>query len=558
MATGGNELASDEIGDFQCLTCTNKTAVKYCVECQGNCCQVCVDTHSRFPTLKGHTLLDKSNCQTPGVPAKLPEVPTERCRIHTIKLLDMYCKDHDEVGCTTCMALDHRSCINVHSIPDDIDSLFEASDIKDISQNLQRSKEAFLNITQKKDALLEGLNSSKTEANTAVDDSRKEIVAIVDSLANKSKEEIENLYQTTKTLVEKERKEASHYVGDLEKFAEDIQRSDGNKAQQFVCMKIANRKIKDAKTVDLSLDSETEAKVTFSMDSNLQVYFRTLKEFGKVTSLVSKAERTEVYTVEKCKTINVKLQKDSSSCQIFGSCLNEDGPVLLVDYNNKKLKRANITNMAVDGYCTFDNYPYSVCCTSRQEAVVTFYSYTQFIQFVTIGDQLTLSRKVQTNHHCLGIAFKEDRLYITDNSNTIYIHDMAGNELQAISQDSSGNGLFSCTRHIAFKDVTQGVFVADWYKGVIILDKQFQPVATFIDSGLSNASGVSTDRNGNIFVCGYNSDNVLQTGYDGKKRGVVVDKSHGVQTTRSVCFDPIQCRLIVTQHNDVVKIYYLK
>jgi hypothetical protein len=108
MATGDIKVKSSDISDFHCFTCTNEVAVKYCVECQGYCCQSCVDTHSRFPGLKVHTLLDQSNDTVQGTLITLPTMPTERCATHTIKLVDMYCKDHDEVGCSTCMTLKHR------------------------------------------------------------------------------------------------------------------------------------------------------------------------------------------------------------------------------------------------------------------------------------------------------------------------------------------------------------------------------------------------------------------------------------------------------------------
>ncbi|XP_053397527.1 uncharacterized protein LOC123553460 [Mercenaria mercenaria] len=477
-----------------------------------------------------------------------------RCCIHAVKLLDMYCKDHDEVGCATCMASNHKSCKNVHSILDDIDILFEKSDIKAINQNLQQSKETLENIGQKKDAVLEGLDLSKNEANAAIENVKSEIVALVENIEKKSTEEVENVYQTAKTCVVKESNDVKHQVCNLEKVTRDIQTSDGNKAQQFVCMKIANKKIKEANEVAMHLKAETEPKIAFKIDQNMHAYFRNMATFGKVSGLMPNADITKLYTVEHYKGMNVKLQQDYTSCNIFDSCWIEDGLLLLVDANNKKLKRANITSMTVDGYCSFDKNPYGVCCTSKQEAVVTFYTRTNFIQFVSIGYQLTPSRKVEMNHNCFGIAYQDDKLYITDNAKTIYIHDTAGNELQAISQDSSGNSMFGNTRHIALNDSMQGIFVADWDSAVTILGEKYQPVASFSDSELSKASGVCVDDRGNIFVCGYRSYNVLQIGYDGKKRGVVVDKSHGLQYPRSVCFDPVQCRLIVTQDNDIVKI----
>ena len=112
MATDGFESASDEIFNFKCTACAKRNkkreAVKYCVECQGYCCQHCVEVHQDFPALVNHNLLDNSNLISSGSVIELPAIPTERCAVHKTKIVDMYCQVHDDVGCTTCMALDHR------------------------------------------------------------------------------------------------------------------------------------------------------------------------------------------------------------------------------------------------------------------------------------------------------------------------------------------------------------------------------------------------------------------------------------------------------------------
>lgn len=114
MASGGytNDRHSEETFDFVCTSCSKddliKEAVRYCVECQGYCCQSCTDIHRKFPTLEGHNLLDTTNLTIPGIKSTLPDVPTERCSIHPTKLLDMYCGNCEVVACTVCAVIKHK------------------------------------------------------------------------------------------------------------------------------------------------------------------------------------------------------------------------------------------------------------------------------------------------------------------------------------------------------------------------------------------------------------------------------------------------------------------
>ncbi|XP_060572786.1 E3 ubiquitin/ISG15 ligase TRIM25-like isoform X2 [Ruditapes philippinarum] len=315
MATGDSEMASDEFSDFQCFTCTGKVAVKYCVECQGYCCQSCMDTHLRFPALKSHTLLDPSTGKVEG---SLISLPTQRCSIHSIKLVDMYCKDHDEVGCTTCMALKHRSCINVHSIPDDIDTLFSTKDLADINRGLENTTKRFENIELKKEEALVGLNLSRKKADMKIDTEKQELITNLENIARQSKEDLRRKYETAKDEIEKDRQSAKEFKDGFRKLTTEFETSAGNKSQQFVCMNIAKRKIKEGKDSLSDFKCNGEASVSFHVDSGILKFSRDTKIFGRVKSTIGTSHH---YTVETVKDMNVKLQDDGTTCDISGSCL---------------------------------------------------------------------------------------------------------------------------------------------------------------------------------------------------------------------------------------------
>jgi hypothetical protein len=115
MATGGEintDILSDEIFDVLCSMCKknkgkNTEGEKFCVDCYDYFCTKCIKVHNQVPVLAGHKVLDKSQVKS-GTSKGLPRAPAERCDRHSHKHIDMYCQNHDHVGCTTCMTIDHR------------------------------------------------------------------------------------------------------------------------------------------------------------------------------------------------------------------------------------------------------------------------------------------------------------------------------------------------------------------------------------------------------------------------------------------------------------------
>ncbi|XP_053382668.1 uncharacterized protein LOC128546058 [Mercenaria mercenaria] len=563
MATGGCEDTSDEIFNFKCTPCAkknkNREAVKYCVECQGYCCRSCVDIHEDFPTLEGHQLLDKSDFKSTGITTDLPDLPTVRCKIHTVKVMDMYCENHDVVGCTSCMALSHRSCTDVQLIPDIINTVFKKEDADATSLKLQDKIKQLEKIISTRLTLLKELKDSKAEAIIAIADFIKELELILQNLKRESINEVEEEFHKRKSMLDDEKKKAEKEMEDMKQADNDILQLEANKAETFVSMKIAQEKATNADDAINSLKTPSNTKIKFQVDTDVRDTLRRLQSLGKlsISSSAALKPRTGVYSITSTSDMNIKLQDDIKTCYIGGSCLTETGMLLLTDYNNRKLKRIYVTNLSTINQCDLSYGPFFVCAINEQEAAVTFYN--NIIQFVSLGKQMTRKRQLAVSHICFDIAYNEDKLYITDNSSSLYIHDMAGNLLQTVSKDSSGNCLFTFSRDIAFSDNGDKMFVVDFTNRMRTFDIHGNHTDTYTDSDLVQASGIASDRRGNIFVCGYGSKNIVQIGQDGKKKGVIATASDGLANPFSICFYPIQSVLFVTQEgDDKIKVFNLK
>ncbi|XP_053389313.1 uncharacterized protein LOC128552306 [Mercenaria mercenaria] len=548
MAAKGSDIASDEIIDTKCCVCAGKNitrqAEKYCIECQDYYCIPCTDTHKTFPLMREHKLLDKSDFSTHGLQSSLPSCPTERCQIHKAKLLDMFCKNHDEVVCATCLAINHRTCQDIHSIPDEVDNLYKQSASDQTKKQLLAAKKDVEDIKKAKKQLLSELKIQKQRATDSIINYRKELEAELKRLETESIKEVNAQLNSMERDLQREIKESEQHINDIEQSVAALQKSNGNRSQEFVCVKTAQKKIVTVKSSTSSFKIPTEVKISFPVDMKIKNYLKQLKILGHVSSEEATYKLSTAYKVKQQRDIDIKLKEDNSGCNIYGSCFTEDGSLLLADLINRKLKRLDLSTDTIIDHLDLEQRPIAVCLTSKQEAAVSLNIRT--IQFVSLGDKMTTTQKLKMDHKCVGLSFNDGKLFISDEGKTVYIHDISGTMLHKITTDKSGNPIFSNCKHISVSTNRDRVYVADTVKGVITLDMQGNYLSTFTDPDLVQPQGVCTDKRGNILVCGYISSNIVHISEDSKTMLGIIKTE---QNPTSVCFDPHQNRLVVTHFN---------
>ncbi|XP_053402492.1 uncharacterized protein LOC128557894 [Mercenaria mercenaria] len=559
MAAKGGDNASDEIIDIKCCVCAGKNIIrqaeKYCVECQDYYCIPCTDMHKAFPLMRGHKLLDKADFSTHGLQSSLPCFPTERCSIHKAKLLDMFCKNHDEVVCATCVAINHRACQNIHSIPDEVDNLYKQSASDKTKKQLLAAKKTVEDTKKAKQQILSELKKQKQRETDSITNYRKELEAELKRLETESLKEVDAQYNCMERDLQSEITETEKHIDVLEQSAAKLQKSNGNKAQEFVCVKIAQKNVIKTGSSTSTIQKQTDEKISFSADMKIKNYLKQLKALGQLsTAEATYKPRTTAYTVKQQRNIDIQLKEDIRTCYIYGSCFTEDGSLLLADINNNKLKRLSGSTDTLIDHVDLEEGPIAVCLTSQLEAAVSLNNKT--IQFVSLGNKVATTRKLKMDHPCVGLAFNDGKFFISDQYRTVYIHDISGTMLNKITTDISGNPIFSNSKHISVSTNRDRVYVADNDKGVITLDIQGNYLSTFTDPDLVRPWGVCTDKRGNILVCGFESSNIVQISeYSKTKLGIIKTKQYPV----SVCFSPHQNKLAVTHYNsNTVNVYELE
>jgi sugar lactone lactonase YvrE len=87
---------------------------------------------------------------------------------------------------------------------------------------------------------------------------------------------------------------------------------------------------------------------------------------------------------------------------------------------------------------------------------------------------------------------------------------MNGILLGKITTDKQGNAIFKNNRDICVSSDGKMIYVADYDKGLIVLDIEGNYMRTITDPDLINLFGVCTDKRGNIFVCGWMNSQIVQ------------------------------------------------
>ncbi|XP_060579378.1 uncharacterized protein LOC132736292 isoform X2 [Ruditapes philippinarum] len=453
------------------------------------------------------------------------------------------------------------SCTSIRVISEMIDTIYQQKEVKQSLQKLKTLEVSKETLKERNDKQMQELQKSRKEAIQEIRQHRKVLEHVLADMEKESIQEVDDEFTKKETALIKQKKDIEREEDYIQKAICDLQHAEGNKAQEFVCSKIAYKQINGSKdSPDLLNDEQADVQLSYSINNDITSFLKQKKTFGSIAKYHYQqyAQRRSLYTVKAERKINVKVQGDEQTCLIYGSCLTEDNFLLLTDYYNMKIKCVDTTKAVVVDQCCLPSCPWDVCCTSKNEAAVSLDNKT--IQFVSLFNPMKIVRQLKMNHDCFGIAFKDDKLFITDNGKSLFIHNTSGDLLQTVSKDNSGNELFDQSRLLTFSDRGDRVYVASFSNSLVSLNMQGKHIDTYKDKELSCIGGVCSDHRGNIFLCDYSSGNIKQISQENMSEiGTVVGSSHGLSNPLSICFNHQQSTLIVTLHNcDEIKLFDLK
>ncbi|XP_060565451.1 uncharacterized protein LOC132724591 [Ruditapes philippinarum] len=564
MATGGQintDILSDEI--IPCKICKNEgkniDGEKFCIECQDYFCVKCVQVHSQMPECAGHKVLDISLVKS-GTRKGLPRAPEERCDRHSHKHIDMYCQNHDKVGCTTCVAVDHRSCQDIFYIPEYIQNKAHQASSTEIQTKLKEISKTLAdqvtNFKQDRQRLLK----RKAELLDDIRKFRHQINDKLDKLEKNSLYEIENKVKCLEDKIEDNLKKLQANLAWVTSANDKLASQNTNQAEVFVHVKVgedaanvANKCIEDNKSMS------TGENIEFQPDKTIITQLKQYKALGTLSGKATQTPNT-LFQIKGKESYCITAMLDKEDSNFISVCCLKDDTIILADENNKKLKRFHSNNYTVSDH-SLPGAPWQVCSVNTTQVAVTI-PCEKKVHLISVEGQMYTTNKINTYFSCSGLAYTNDNLYVSsDNTAEVCIYTLSGRMLKQLKMKElpflghvggldlfeNESELFSLQNLAVSKDAAR-IYVTDTYCGLVVLDNNGKVVKIFIDRKLQWANCCYVTEVGSVLVSGGSSNNVLQFTSDGELLGEVLKDDSEKGKIASVCCNQQMSKLYVSRY----------
>ncbi|XP_053382838.1 uncharacterized protein LOC128546052 isoform X2 [Mercenaria mercenaria] len=261
---------------------------------------------------------------------------------------------------------------------------------------------------------------------------------------------------------------------------------------------------------------------------------------------------SHVWSVKDKYKSNIRVKGDRYECDIHGCCLLPSGEILLADCDNVRLKKLD-TRYQVISVCDMPISPKDVCYIGNNVAVVALSN--NKLQFVDVKGGMTLTKSVDTDHICWGLAYGNNQLYVTDHR-SVYIYSKDGIKQRILYTHQSGYTFF---QNIALSDDGSLIYISYMDRGLVTIDSSGNHLYTFTDSELDRAGAVCVDGEGHVLVSDAYSNKILQLSSDGTKRlGIISYGSDYTYITQTLCFDKQNAALVVAGFDDNIMVLKLQ
>lgn len=551
--------------DHLCTPCSREhkdvEAMNFCTDCNENLCSSCTAQHRKFQILKTHKVVVVHEAPEKEEPVQQKQKLSETCESHANKLIDLYCMGHDEIGCSACIAINHKECQEVVHITKNSNGLSRSTLPKETKDEILRvKKELYMlklrrlgdkrNFTKEKDGIISSINALRARLNETLD-----------KLEEAAREKLNQKYDKDMNGIKHDIHSCDVAIHALEEAFTKMKAE--NDAQLFVYIKKdAKKSLSKGESVILSVTEHLgQETVNFTIDESLEEWIKNLSAIGKFD------HEQSAYTGVFFGKIDLNQKSDTEHDDyVFNGCLNlPDGKTVFADWKNKRLKLIDI-KYNLRSHCDVTGTPYSVCCINNNLVATTLRD-EKLVQFVAIDDtKMKLDKRFKIDEYCRGIAYKDNMLYITVGGGDGEIHgqlrvySMHGGLLRIYEEDMQGRPFFMSPGFIVINDEGSRFHIADQKRGVVTVTKDGRLASVFHDPCLKFPLGLCMDGTGNLFVSGRDSDNVVQFTADGKKVCEVLKESGGISKPLAICcHESVNARLMVTMENSfTVKVFTLQ
>ncbi|KAH3839516.1 uncharacterized protein LOC127877295 [Dreissena polymorpha] len=535
MDVKSSEMEAMAIEELQvtCQPCdqegTSKKAKRYCVDCESPYCDTCWKTHNRFPAMRTHVVLNETEKE--NWKAKVSDKISVTCSEHVGKPVDMFCEDHDQVACSACIAIHHRSCVSVKYIPNIARGTKTSSEYQTLIDSLKSYMENLAKARSSRESYLRQRTNDYDCIEKQIDHYKELLLAQINISMESSKQRIHSHLSETKNNIDHQIQQIDSIINELNNHLKKLNET-GNESQLFV--EIKETQLRHKHICNSSVDIIKPPRVsafTFCLDTCL------LSRLSVV-----KVELSKVPKATYVKKIHVKTELDTSLPDVCGIVSLTNGNMCVLDNSNKKLKLLD-KSLIMKHSLAFEDYVMGLTVISYKTVAVSV-CHLKIISTVEVASELKVIKSFSTEQTCHGICYNKesDDLYVCCGDNTkkngpgrVKVYDKTGRLKRQIGCENNESS-FSTPVNVIFSNATQILYVCDKEKGVIAFAAGRHMLWSFKDPN-TVPWGICITSDELILACGPASNHVVLLNRNGISQGHILQGRDGIKTPSSLFFD---------------------
>lgn len=533
----------------------NKKASYFCFDCTEYLCSSCYQFHKKLKVVQHHIFQDLQ--KMPRDSAKLKDIYVDKCPSHSDKTIDYFCDSCDQLCCYICYRTSHCSCPKVANIQSQVYGLGDSEEFKELDgvltemdAELTKTRAKYIKNSQKRNAL-------KTRALAKIKKEREEVKRMFDTLETEMKFTLDQKDRLDNSKLELVNKQCDILASDIRTLRSHLSNAKPN--EKFVVMKKAKNYVPVIKDGLTKVNGDNEIQeYEFEISKELADMKRNVITMGLLLLQSSKTKRSTEFRA----SINIKGSMERQ-CDAYGLCLVNETKLVVCDHYNMSLKVVDTKQNCVLSVFALPAQPNDVTTVKDEQVAATLQTDKKIkILSVSRAGTLTNESEISVDGNVQGIAYADGNLYVTYDKpdSKVQIMDLNGRVYRSFKANANGGALFYRPWNIALSPDQSHMYVSDYGNGTVTcMALDGKVVACYWDKELKGPKGLAVDKEGSVYVCGSDSNNIHQLTSNCQKIQILLHRFHGIQGNTCIAYCSKTNRLYVEWYNrNEIKVYELK
>ncbi|XP_071135303.1 uncharacterized protein PF3D7_1120000-like [Mytilus edulis] len=550
-----------------CGICENlqftKPSVVWCSECDEGLCGDCKKHHAVSKASKNHETV--SIAKYKNLPTEVLQI-SQTCKLHNEKY-ELFCAKHDCPCCKKCVK-SHNDCKGLTDINELIKNVKTSSAFNEIEQTLQEVVENIKRLSTNRNENLKSIENKKREIEAAIKQTRIKVNCHLDKLQDDLIKELMTVEQREKSKIEKlltSLKKKENEIAEVQENFASI-KNHASELQTFFTMKDIEKDIigeeKFIKSIATS-DSTNQVNISCQINKYLQQITATMQKFGEINVSSDPCD----FTIQKRKdrqaqimvtlptrdidNLTLTLQKriKPKLSNIFGCSLLPGDRMVFSSYMGSEL-----TVTKSDGSKDFEIKnigPTLDVVFSGDDSIAVTSGNSNQINIIDLKKK-SKTKSIIVDSYNDGVAYKDGYLIYCAREKGIQMISLNDETITNVN-NTNLSGLAYVTTFgdkLFYTNSNDSVTCCD-YHGLILWTFCDKSVVRFLQ-------GVSVDNDGNVYVVGCNTSNVVVISADGQRYRQLLSSEDGLSFPQALHYDTSTNELLVTNSSNEAFLYDVK